>query len=85
MMIQRIWIQVSEFLGSGSIAILVIGMGSYVLEKLADRYPKKLVQTYSVFPNQVLKGSVADPDPDPYQNETDPQHCLKRLFTKFLP
>jgi tubulin gamma len=28
-------------------------MGSYVLEKLADRYPKKLVQTYSVFPNQV--------------------------------
>jgi len=28
------------------------GMGSYVLEKLADRYPKKLVQTYSVFPNQ---------------------------------
>ena len=31
------------------------GMGSYVLEKLADRYPKKLVQTYSVFPNQELK------------------------------
>jgi hypothetical protein len=29
------------------------GMGSYVLETLADRYPKKLVQTYSVFPNQV--------------------------------
>ena len=28
-------------------------IGSYVLEKLADRYPKKLVQTYSVFPNQV--------------------------------
>ena len=28
-------------------------MGSYVLEKLAERYPKKLVQTYSVFPNQV--------------------------------
>ena len=31
------------------------GMGSYILEKLADRYPKKLVQTYSVFPNQVRK------------------------------
>jgi hypothetical protein len=30
-------------------------MGSYVLEKLADRFPKKLVQTYSVFPNQVLQ------------------------------
>lgn len=28
------------------------GMGSYILERLADRYPKKLVQTYSVFPNQ---------------------------------
>jgi len=31
-----------------------LGMGSYVLEKLADRYPKKLVQIYSVFPNQVF-------------------------------
>ncbi|KAK3237265.1 Tubulin gamma-1 chain [Cymbomonas tetramitiformis] len=28
------------------------GMGSYLLEALNDRYPKKLVQTYSVFPNQ---------------------------------
>lgn len=28
------------------------GMGSYFLEKIADRFPKKLVQTYSVFPNQ---------------------------------
>lgn len=27
-------------------------MGSYLLEALNDRYPKKLVQTYSVFPNQ---------------------------------
>ncbi|ORZ33238.1 tubulin gamma chain [Catenaria anguillulae PL171] len=27
------------------------GLGSFLLEKLADRYPKKLVQTYSVFPN----------------------------------
>ncbi|VDD88591.1 unnamed protein product [Enterobius vermicularis] len=26
------------------------GMGSYALEKICDRYPKKLVQTYSVFP-----------------------------------
>jgi len=29
------------------------GMGSYLLEQLNDRYPKKLIQTYSVFPNQV--------------------------------
>jgi tubulin gamma len=28
------------------------GMGSYLLEALNDRYPKKLIQTYSVFPNQ---------------------------------
>lgn len=28
------------------------GMGSYLLEKLNERYPKKLLQTYSVFPNQ---------------------------------
>ena len=28
------------------------GMGSYILEALNDRYPKKLLQTYSVFPNQ---------------------------------
>ncbi|XP_034238893.1 tubulin gamma-1 chain [Thrips palmi] len=28
------------------------GLGSYLLERLTDRFPKKLVQTYSVFPNQ---------------------------------
>lgn len=28
------------------------GMGSFILEALNDRYGKKLVQTYSVFPNQ---------------------------------
>lgn len=28
------------------------GLGSYLLEKISDRYPKKLVQTYSVFPTQ---------------------------------
>ncbi len=33
------------------------GMGSYLLEKLNDRYPKKLIQTYSVFPNQMDDGS----------------------------
>jgi hypothetical protein len=27
------------------------GFGSYLLEQLNDRYPKKLIQTYSVFPN----------------------------------
>ena len=28
------------------------GMGSYMLEALNDKFPKKLIQTYSVFPNQ---------------------------------
>ncbi|XP_065896643.1 tubulin gamma-1 chain isoform X2 [Dysidea avara] len=27
------------------------GMGSFFLERLNDRFPKKLIQTYSVFPN----------------------------------
>lgn len=27
------------------------GVGSFILEQLHDRYPKKLMQTYSVFPN----------------------------------
>ena len=34
------------------------GLGSYLLEALADRYPKKLVQTYSVFPSQEQGGEV---------------------------
>ncbi|KAH3746079.1 Tubulin gamma chain [Pelomyxa schiedti] len=28
------------------------GIGSYLLEELNDQYPKKVIQTYSVFPNQ---------------------------------
>lgn len=28
------------------------GLGSFMLEALNDRYPKKLIQTYSVFPNE---------------------------------
>lgn len=27
------------------------GLGSFVLERLCDRFPKKITQTYSVFPN----------------------------------
>lgn len=34
------------------------GLGSYLLEALADRYPKKLIQTYSVFPSQDQGGEV---------------------------
>lgn len=30
------------------------GMGSYLLERLNDHYPKKLIQTYTVFPDQTV-------------------------------
>lgn len=34
------------------------GLGSYLLERLNDRFPKKLIQTYSVFPNQQESSDV---------------------------
>ncbi|GAX73387.1 hypothetical protein CEUSTIGMA_g840.t1 [Chlamydomonas eustigma] len=34
------------------------GMGSFLLELLSDRYGKKLIQTYSVFPNQSESSDV---------------------------
>lgn len=38
------------------------GLGSFLLERLSDRYPKKLIQTYSVFPNaQASSDTVVQP------------------------
>ena len=34
------------------------GLGSYLLERMNDRYPKKLIQTYSVFPDTQGGGDV---------------------------
>ncbi len=34
------------------------GLGSFLLERLNDHFPKKLIQTYSVFPNQQDGGDV---------------------------
>ncbi|XP_017153704.2 tubulin gamma-2 chain [Drosophila miranda] len=48
------------------------GMGSYVLERLSDRFPKKLIQTYSVFPNQ---DEISDVVVQPYNSIL----TLKRL------
>ena len=48
------------------------GMGSYLLEALNDRYGKKLVQTYSVFPNQ---NETSDVVVQPYNSML----TLKRL------
>ncbi len=33
------------------LAVLGLVLGSYMLERVSECYPKKLVQTYSVFPN----------------------------------
>ena len=49
------------------------GMGSYILEALNDRFPKKLVQTYSVFPQQ--DDTVSDVVVQPYNSLL----TLKRL------
>ncbi|XP_072179128.1 tubulin gamma-1 chain isoform X1 [Diadema setosum] len=48
------------------------GMGSYILEKINDRFPKKLIQTYSVFPNQ---DEISDVVVQPYNSML----TLKRL------
>ncbi|KAL2913696.1 gamma-tubulin [Polyrhizophydium stewartii] len=48
------------------------GLGSYLLETLNDRYPKKLIQTYSVFPNS---NEISDVVVQPYNSML----TLKRL------
>ncbi|XP_053993226.1 tubulin gamma chain-like [Hylaeus volcanicus] len=50
------------------------GMGSYLLESLNDRYPKKLLQTYSVFP-MLSTESSSDVVVQPYNSLL----TLKRL------
>ena len=37
------------------------GLGSWMLEKLNEKFPKKLIQTYSVFPNQKEADVVVQP------------------------
>ncbi|CAE8614907.1 unnamed protein product [Polarella glacialis] len=49
------------------------GMGSYLLEAINDRYPKKLIQTYSVFP--LLSTEQSDVVVQPYNSVL----TLKRL------
>ena len=47
------------------------GMGSFLLERLNDRFPKKLIQTYSVFPQMSQKagdGAVGDVVVQPYNS-----------------
>lgn len=49
------------------------GMGSYLLEQLNDHFPKKLIQTYSVFPN--MDNEQSDVVVQPYNSML----TLKRL------
>eukprot|EP00930_Biecheleria_cincta_P036191 TRINITY_DN24830_c0_g1_i1.p1 TRINITY_DN24830_c0_g1~~TRINITY_DN24830_c0_g1_i1.p1 ORF type:complete len:469 (+),score=78.47 TRINITY_DN24830_c0_g1_i1:99-1505(+) len=49
------------------------GMGSFLLEAINDRYPKKLIQTYSVFP--LLSTDTSDVVVQPYNSVL----TLKRL------
>ena len=49
------------------------GMGSFLLENICDRYPKKLIQTYSVFP--LLTTETSDVVVQPYNSVL----TLKRL------
>jgi tubulin gamma len=37
------------------------GLGSFLLERLNDKFPKKLIQTYSVFPNAQEGDVVVQP------------------------
>lgn len=37
------------------------GLGSFILERLNDKFPKKLIQTYSVFPNAQEGDVVVQP------------------------
>lgn len=41
------------------------GMGSFIMERLSDRFPKKVIQTYSVFPNQ---DEISDVVVQPYNS-----------------
>ena len=54
--------------------VLCLGMGSYLLEELSDHFPKKLIQTYSVFPNSAQDNS--DVVVQPYNSVL----TLKRLI-----
>ncbi|OAP54859.1 tubulin gamma chain [Fonsecaea erecta] len=37
------------------------GLGSYLLERMNDRFPKKIIQTYSVFPDTATGDVVVNP------------------------
>lgn len=44
------------------------GLGSFLLERLNDRFPKKIIQTYSVFPDTTTAGGGGDVVVHPYNS-----------------
>ncbi|GAA5886993.1 hypothetical protein JCM6882_009409 [Rhodosporidiobolus microsporus] len=73
---EKVWNDIAEMLereaeGSDSLEGIMLlhsiaggtgsGLGSYVLERLSDIFPKKLVQTYSVFPDSTNSDIVVQP------------------------
>lgn len=37
------------------------GLGSFLLERLNDRFPKRIIQTYSIFPDNQADSVVVHP------------------------
>lgn len=57
-------------------------MGSYLLERLNDHFPKKLIQTYSVFPNATQVS--AKPQSNCEEGLFIAQHGVFSCFLLFL-
>ncbi|GAA6009397.1 hypothetical protein JCM10207_003762 [Rhodosporidiobolus poonsookiae] len=73
---EKVWNDIAEMLereaeGSDSLEGIMLlhsiaggtgsGLGSYILERISDVFPKKLVQTYSVFPHSTNSDIVVQP------------------------
>ncbi|GAA5977511.1 hypothetical protein JCM11641_000985 [Rhodosporidiobolus odoratus] len=73
---EKVWTEIAEMLereaeGSDSLEGIMLlhsiaggtgsGLGSYILERISDVFPKKLVQTYSVFPDSTNSDIVVQP------------------------
>jgi tubulin gamma len=52
------------------------GLGSFILERINERFPKKLLQTYSVFPNQSRHGE-SDVIVQPYNSVLTMKRLIK--------
>jgi hypothetical protein len=57
------------------------GMGSYIMERLSDHFPKKIVQTYSVFPNQDEISDIVD---QPYNSLLTLRRLTQTVLIVFL-